>query len=59
MKKTNPSKYVGKRGSVELKNGLTMDVRILQHKFSYGKDRFLVTPVAGSGEVWVQNINLK
>lgn len=55
----NKHKVVGKRASVELKNGLVMDVRVLQHKFSYGKDRYLVTPVAGSGEVWVQNINLK
>lgn len=56
---TIKNKLVGKRVDLCLKNGLIVTVRVLQHKFSYGNNRYLVTPVTGSGEVWVQNINLK
>ena len=35
---------------------LTFEVTVKAHKVAYGTDRWLVTPVHGSGETWVQNI---
>lgn len=42
-------------------NGLTIDVRILDNKSSYGNERYLVTPLKGTGQIWVdiKNITLK
>ena len=37
-----------------LLGGLTVKVKVLDYKQSYGKDRWLITPVEGSGEVWVE-----
>lgn len=54
--KNTKSIQVGERAKVKLKNGLVMEVRVLEQKFTYGKSRYLITPVAGSGKVWVQNI---
>ena len=34
---------------------LQFNVLILDAKVSYGNARFLVTPVSGSGEVWVDS----
>lgn len=44
---------VGEKGVVEL-GGVKVEVEIVDYKSSYGKDRWLVTPVAGSGEVWTE-----
>lgn len=50
-------KYVGKKGAVFL-GGLSVQVTIKDVKTSYGRDRFLITPVTGSGEVWVESVKL-
>jgi len=34
-------------------NGLTILVRVENAKLSYGSVRYLVTPVSGTGSVWV------
>lgn len=34
--------------------GLTVEVTVLDYKNSWGKDRWLVTPVAGEGQTWVE-----
>lgn len=44
-----------KRGTIEYK-GMRMAVRILDRKNSYGRQRYKVEPVAGSGTAWVENI---
>lgn len=49
---------VGKRAEVSL-GGLTVLVKILDVKQSYGRTRYLVTPVTGSGEVWVEQVSIK
>lgn len=49
------SKVVGKRATTQL-GGLVVEVEVLNYKQSYGNDRWLVTPVAGMGEVWVESI---
>jgi hypothetical protein len=46
------SKFIGQPGSVTL-NGLSVHVRISDVKRSYGNVRYLVTPLSGSGSVWV------
>lgn len=50
-------KYVGKRGLI-VTGGLVVFVKIKDYKKVWGKERFLVTPVMGSGEVWVEKIEL-
>jgi hypothetical protein len=34
-------------------------VRIKEYKWGYGKDRLLITPVAGQGEKWVDRATLE
>jgi hypothetical protein len=43
---------IGNTGSI-LADGLTVQVRITDVKQAYGVVRYAVTPVAGSGSVWV------
>jgi hypothetical protein len=52
-------KLIGKAAKFNLPSGLTIDVEVLDFKSSYGKDRWLVKPVAGSGRAWVQGISTK
>lgn len=50
--------YVGKVGQI-VTGALIVDVNILDVKQAYGNIRYKVTPVSGSGEVWVENVKLK
>lgn len=47
--------YVGRTGVIKL-DGLEIEVKIGDVKQSWGKTRYLVSPVAGEGEKWVENI---
>lgn len=47
---------IGKIVAVELSN-LIVYVEILNYKTSYGRHRWLVKPVSGSGEVWIQDVD--
>ncbi len=38
--------------------GLEFEVEILGHKKGYGKQRFLISPVAGNGQVWMNEETL-
>jgi hypothetical protein len=49
--------YVGKKATVKL-GGLVVEVKVTDVKHVYGRNRFLVTPVSGSGEVWVEVVTL-
>jgi hypothetical protein len=49
--------FVGKKGII-IASGLTVNVKILDYKTAYGKERWLVTPVSGAGEVWVQSVDI-
>lgn len=51
------TKYVGQKGIIQL-GGLKVEVDILDFKMSYGRERFLVTPVSGEGEVWVESVDI-
>jgi len=48
---------VGKTGTIQA-GGLIVEVQVKDYKNSYGRDRYLVTPVSGQGEVWVENVNI-
>lgn len=47
---------VGKKGMYTLRGdgGIAIEVVIMDYKNSYGRDRWLVKPVAGTGEVWTE-----
>ena len=44
---------IGKQGTVFL-DGLMVKVKIVDFKQSYGRDRWLVTPISGTGEKWIE-----
>lgn len=46
-------KYAGKTGHIEL-NGLKVKVNILDYKTAYGNERWLVSPISGSGQTWTE-----
>jgi hypothetical protein len=53
----NIKSYVGKKGLVIMR-GLVVYVTIKDVKKTYGRDRYLITPVMGSGEKWVEKVEL-
>lgn len=50
-------KYVGKEAVIRL-GGLSVLVKIEDIKVTYGRERFFVTPVSGTGKIWVETIYL-
>ena len=48
---------VGKKGTI-IAGGLTVSVKILDYKTAYGKERWLVTPISGAGQIWVQRVEI-
>jgi len=54
------TKKIGKMGFVNLgpKGEVAVEVEILDFKNSYGKDRWLVTPRTGAGQMWVETVTL-
>lgn len=53
--KVDTLKHVGDIGLIELKT-LLIKVRVLNFKSEYGRERYLVEPIDGVGQVWVQKI---
>lgn len=51
-------KRIGEVATIRL-NGLTVEVKISDYKNSYGRDRWEVSPVAGNGKAWVENLEFK
>lgn len=53
-------KYIGKTMIISVAEGkLRINVEVIDFKNSYGKDRWLVRPLEGSGEIWVEKIDIK
>lgn len=44
---------IGKKGSISM-DGLSIEVKVVDFKQSYGRDRWLVTPVSGKGQKWIE-----
>lgn len=49
------NKWCGKNAQIYI-GGLLVDVIVKDIKQSYGRTRFLVAPVSGNGEIWVEQI---
>lgn len=49
---------IGRRGMLRC-DGLVVEVNILDVKESYGQVRYLVSPVAGACEKWVNDTSLE
>ena len=49
------SKLIGSEALWNAGNGLTFKVIVKDFKQAYGSKRYLVTPVNGQGETWVQS----
>lgn len=56
--KKEVEEFVGKKAIYEPDLSLAFEVKVLDVKISYGNKRYLVTPVAGTGERWVESIKL-
>jgi len=56
------SKLIGKTVSYVPKtqgeNALKFKVKIISWRSSYGKNRFLVEPIAGTGRIWTEHIEI-
>lgn len=52
---TQFSHLIGAQGSITV-GELHIDVRVLDVKQSYGKVRYLVQPIAGSGQQWMEQV---
>lgn len=52
------AQYVGKTGTSFL-GGLVVRVNILDVKEAWGRQRFLISPVEGKGQVWVEGVNVE
>ena len=53
------AKTIGKKATIGVMKGLKINVKILDYKLSYGHDRWLVEPISGEGQVWVEVVTLK
>jgi hypothetical protein len=47
------ARLIGTRAAITTAEHLTITVRILDGKVSYGTPRFLVTPLDGAGTAWI------
>ncbi len=56
--KNQLEKYVGKIAIIN-EDGLKFEVEVKDIKTSYGRMRYLVSPVSGTGERWVEILTLK
>jgi len=49
---------IDKEGTI-FTGGLKVNILIRDVKQSYGRTRYLVTPLSGEGEVWVESVSFK
>ena len=54
--------HIGKKVMVEFKkpgsDAIQVECEILDYKWRFGHSRYLVSPVSGSGQIWVQDIEI-
>ena len=54
------SEQLGKIVRIEISElGLDIDVTVLDAKHSYGNLRYLVSPISGNGEIWINASRVK
>jgi len=50
---------IGKKGRIFIpRTEIQVDVEILDYKETWGTPRWLVKPVSGKGEAWVQSVEI-
>lgn len=49
------TEYKGKKAQYNPVNNLVFTVKIVDSKFAYGHTRFLIEPVSGTGQKWVDS----
>lgn len=49
--------YIGKIARIQCR-GINVFVEILDYKTAYGKDRWLVEPLAGEKKAWVEDLRI-
>lgn len=52
--KEKMDKYIGIQGTITLNKTLNVLVRVVDYKESYGVPRWLVTPISGTGQAWIE-----
>jgi len=56
---TEGMKDVGKKGRIFMpRTEIQVDVEIVDYKESWGKPRWLVKPVSGAGQTWVESVEI-
>lgn len=53
------AKVLGSTGMIAMPNGLAVKVTVTDVKSAYGSVRYLVQPVAGFGQAWVNEASLR
>lgn len=53
------ARAIGSVGKLDASSEFSPDVEVLDLKVSYGQLRYLVRPIAGTGQVWVDNSRVK
>jgi hypothetical protein len=48
------ARAIGRQATFRTREGLTIRVKILDVRSAYGRTEYLITPVNGTGEGWVQ-----
>ena len=48
---------VGKQAAYNI-NGINVDIKIIDIRQVYGNTRYLITPLAGTGQIWVNEESL-
>jgi len=56
--KNKIQEFIGRVATVKF-GGLVVEVTVIDVKNSYGRDRYLISPVKGEGEIWVETITIK
>lgn len=57
MNYSKQSDSIGKKGTIKY-GKITIDVHIKDYKYTYGHDRWLVAPISGNGEMWVEDVEI-
>ena len=49
--------YIGKEVGITMESNLIVHCKIKDVRSSFGHDEYLITPLNGSGEKWIRNLN--
>jgi hypothetical protein len=58
MSTKDAMKYIGQTATYRI-NKLAIQVEVIDVRSVYGKTQYQITPAAGSGEVWVEDLSFQ